>query len=374
MANSRHTKLAGSKLFADQADEQPTSLNEVDSALYGAIRGKESERQVAKPLPIALIWPDPRQPRRVIPKAVRRLWDGAPAGVPAMLTQWFAMVEEERGGRPFLVNQFLDLEDVAPPLDSGPLEFALLKVVRLAADIKNRKSLVNPITVAERGSTYVIETGERRTLSYHLLFMYDGDPRWEKIPAYITKDPNVWRQASENNARENLNMVGKARQYALLMMDLHKQNVPFQPLDTFAHERHYYAQVAELDAPYGTRERLLGAMGLKGSAEMTRCRQTLSLPDVVWDLADDLDASSRTIEKASKLPEPEAIDLLNRSFRSGTGVPSAPPGDDPSEHKRLLRKINKLVQSIAKGERVRRDEYDELRRWLDDAESRIEFL
>ena len=168
----------------------------------------------------------------------------------------------------------------------------------LAATIY-RDGLTNPITVAQQGNQtavqYQLETGERRWLAYHLLHAnFPQDGQWTKIPARIVESPNLWRQAAENNARDNLNAIGKARQFALLLMDLLSREsgdaVTFKPFDAFRHEREFYAQVADGNRyriPRGKGQLLVSVIGLGNPDQLRDYRKLLSLPDEAWKIADD---------------------------------------------------------------------------------------
>ena len=186
--------------------------------------------------------------------------------------------------------------------ESGPIEASFLHLVELAASIR-RDGLTNPITVVRKGPKYTIETGERRWLAYHLLNAYfesfgdSSEEDWSKIPARIMDEANVWRQASENNARDNLNAVSKTRQLALLLMDLLGRE-HFQPFEAFEVEQDFYAQVAdgnEWRIPRGSGEMLLNAIGLKNPRQLRYYRALLRMPNELWIQADDLDLTEGAI-------------------------------------------------------------------------------
>src|SRR5690606_4780692 len=131
----------------------------------------------------------------------------------------------------------------------GPIESALIRVIDLSASIR-RDGLTNPITIADEDGQFIIETGERRWLAYHLLYWRlntlnnDDQHDWSRIPAHVVDELSIWRQASENNARADLNAIGKARQLALLLMDIFVQEgVQFEHLDNYQNDQTFYAQV-----------------------------------------------------------------------------------------------------------------------------------
>lgn len=283
----------------------------------------DAKRRVAFGVDIMKIFPDPTQPRRIIPHEIRGDWDGHPAGVAALLDRWLEAITIERNGVEFdldahllasqdterITTYLLSEEDAAaqnsPDGDGrepGPLEAAFLPIVDLAASIR-RDGLTNPITVVETELTYRLETGERRWLAYHLLYNWAQRTRHDKPEAYThilaTNVPkiDVWRQASENNARAELNAIGKARQFALLLMDLlqEEKGEEFQPYYALVKprdcDRAYYAQVADgtkYRIPRNKGEKLLNAMGLKNGKQLKQHRALLHLPDEIWQIADDL--------------------------------------------------------------------------------------
>ncbi|MCA9892026.1 MAG: ParB N-terminal domain-containing protein [Anaerolineae bacterium] len=277
---------------------------------FGAIQ-RTSYR--ASNLPIDEIYPDSAQPRRVIPSSLRQYWNGQPQNLPDLFGRWLEEIRLERDGQTLDIDAILagettEFSQLDPDGDTLPVvegrfgvrELALIKITELAASIQ-RDGLTNPITVAQRGRLYVIETGERRWLAYHLLRWRLGslsDQDWTTIPARVVDTVDIWRQATENNARDDLNAIARTRQLALLLMDVHGID-HFRPLDVFETEQKYYAQVSD-GARFSARgyaQDLLNAMGLRSSTQLRQYRQLLRLPNIVWVLADDLDWSQNFIAK-----------------------------------------------------------------------------
>jgi len=353
--------LSKMKRFAEASakHQTPTTLEEVDQQIYGAMRAPDAGRQVARPILIQTIYPDPIQPRRAIPSAVRDAWDGDPATVATDLFDvWLEKIAEERGS-PFELAAYLSEgetprsqsdeaeSDDADSVKRGALEAALLPVVELAASIR-RTGLTNPITVVkfsedENGTKlYRLETGERRWLAYHLLLRHFGKDDlnakgekqwWDRIPAREVEGFNVWRQASENNARQNLNAIAKARQLALLIMDLYQaQGIAFQPFDVFAHEQDYYKQVVDANAykiPRGMGEKIISTMGAEHRNIIMRYRSLLELPPSVWTIADDYHLPEGKLRDLKGLPEEKAFALI-RSW-IGEEQQLSPSGDTSPE-------------------------------------------
>jgi hypothetical protein len=131
----------------------------------------------------------------------------------------------------------------------------------------------------------------------------------------VVDTPNVWRQAAENNARDNLNVIGKARQLAILMMDLlvEESSFEFHPFSAFENEREYYAQVADgrvYPIPDGKTELLLSAMGLKNPVQIRQIRKALRLPDEIWRVADDENWTEGKLRKY--IPDDDGVTNVTR--------------------------------------------------------------
>lgn len=263
----------------------------------GSLAQLDRNRILARPMSIFELAPDPRQPRRVVPATVREQRYGN-IGQMLDVWMWHAAHEtepkksvHERPQIAPLLAALIAGEEGSRPESPGPILSALLAVAYLAASIR-RDGLTNPITIAPGAdnTSYVIETGERRWLAYHLLHHLRIVGDWSKIPARVVAF-DVWRQASENNARANLNAIGRARQFAILLMDLlRERGETFAAFETFDREQDYYAQVADGETyriPRGQSEKLLNALGLKNPQQLRQCRALLSLESQIWTAADD---------------------------------------------------------------------------------------
>jgi hypothetical protein len=272
---------------------------ETDAAIFGFDRA-ETGKLNARPISIFEIYPDALQPRRAIPSPVRLHWDGRPSTTAALFSHWHLLAKDERGQDFSIEPYILAMGEVTRPEKVGPIDSALLDVIELAANIRSN-GLTNPITVVRAQQSYRLETGERRWLAYHLLYlMFENEQdTWGRIPARVVDEFSVWRQAGENNARANLNAVSKARQLAILLMSLHgRLGAHFLSYDEIVtpggYDRLFYAQVAEgqgsnaFPVPHGYGETVLNAMGLKQHSQIREYRDLLRLPDEVWRLADDL--------------------------------------------------------------------------------------
>ena len=311
--------------FAENTPFEVT-FEDLDTSVYGSLKEIDANRQVASPLSIHEIQPDPSQPRRAIPAAVRSAWDGTPKGLPTMFEAWLALIAQERDdGTGLVIQEHISAaHDTERPETMGGLELRLMEVLELASSIYH-DGLTNPITVAPQGTGYILETGERRWLAYHMLHLYSEDPdRFAKIPARIVEQVDIWRQAAENNARANLNAVGVARQFAVLLMDLlaEKGGENFLPMSEFEHEQDYYSQVADGNAyriPRGTSERLLNATGLKNPQQLRFYRRLLALPHTVWEWADDYNWTEYFVRslREQATNDDELILLAHTALESG---------------------------------------------------------
>lgn len=337
----RKNLLAGVDPFGGKSEGEPPkdrpslSMTDADAALFGDITKLDAGRQTVRPIPIIEIYPDVKQARRAVPSAVREHWNGEPRTVPEMFNFWLDLIDTEREraqAAKFNLSDYLwaeaaekrarsEEEVEADGYRPGPAESAFLKVVDLAVSIR-RDGLTNPVTVEQRGARrFHLETGERRWLAYHMLFNFfnagtgapDEHAKWEKIPAIVVSQLSVWRQASENTARADLNAIGRARQFSILLMDLlQRDGMTFKPYEQMVQtgqcDRLYYAQVLEHRVPSGKGETLSNAIGAGHRSAFTRCRMLLGLPDTVWDIGDNLDVSEDELLRWAKLPQADAIE------------------------------------------------------------------
>ncbi len=393
-------KKLGNPFTGEGMGTVDTSFEAADAMLYGEIAKVDEGRQIAKPINIFDIMPDPTQPRRAIPSTVRAQWDGNPHSMGNLFNIWLDMAQEEK-------HSALDiaawLEGVAEDEETsdenshvsesspGALEAALLQIVELAASIK-RDGLTNPITIVQGDDHYLLETGERRWLAYHLLYANYRDEKWTKIPARVVEQFNVWRQATENTARADLNAIGKARQFAILMMDLWMREpdapVQFRPLEAFPSERAFYAQVADLRVPRGKGGLLLVAIGAKNRNAFMRRRMLLSLPEQVWRIADDHNLPEDSLLKLVHMSDDDAFAEVRRMARNVTtrdmSITKVSPEEKLSltspllskQHRQNLNRVWKLADRAAHGVTDFSDKelqsLAKLRRWLDEVENMIQ--
>lgn len=371
------------------------------------------DRQTVKQVDIDKIYPDRTQPRRAVPTAVRDAWDGTPRTVTKLFDAWGARIEED-SKRTFDLRLRLSLDErnadtetddplvkqqIAalggseddtdlPEHTPGPVEAALMRIVDLAVSI-NTEGLANAITVANDNGRYMLETGERRWLAFHLLRRVYGDDKWNRIPARVVDRVSVWRQAAENNTRADLNAVSRARQFAVLMMDLYRRekNHEFQVYDAFETDQEYYQQAADLDMPYGKGELVLNAMGVTNRSAISRARKLLKGHPFLWQEGDDHNLSINDLVRLCDLDEPIAREELDKLLHGATfrSAPVAPPRakksnsaslsvepGTPKHFSQVLRQVRK-AQTGDRSQVIAAQHYlGELRKWIEQQEREIE--
>lgn len=297
---ARKKRVSDNNLFENQ-EQNDLTLEKLSQDIYGGSLERITRPERIEVIAIDTIYPDPSQPRRAIPSVVRRIWDGTPAGVISALKHWQNIVEKE-GDHAYRLREYIDQAAEGGDRDEGsirkigPLESSWLLLLNLAASIR-RDGLTNPITVYKENGIFRLETGERRWLAHYLLSTIYPEDDYNRIKARRVDEPDVWRQATENNARSELNAISKARQFALLLMDLYGSD-EFRPVTSFDHEKDFYAQVADgqkYRVPRGRGEQISSAMGLVGNEQIRRYRALLRLPHEAWESADDQNLSEYTL-------------------------------------------------------------------------------
>ena len=390
---SRRRQVAENDPFSKSNDPESdaVSFSEVDKALFGGQLSQiDTGREQIKPVPIQDVYPDPAQPRRVMPSMVRKYWSGTQS-VGDMLERWYALVLDESGRNFDLGTYLAGEEDVTRPERVEPIESAFLHIVDLAASIR-RDGLTNAITVTRAGRQYRLETGERRWLAYHLLYHYfdgsnnrpDERDRWNKIPARQVETANVWRQASENNARENLNAISKARQFAVLLMNL-LGNENFKPFEDFEFEQDFYAQVTDAKrfrVPSGKNDQLMNAIGITSRAAISRFRSFLALPREVWQVGDDYSLPDEVLYQLSLMEPHQAITETMKIVSGQNNLAQKTPASASMEltytpgTKRHFSQIARAIQKAGPGKhKINASALEyirQLREWLDEQEQRIQ--
>ena len=353
------------------------------------IAAADNDFQAIEAVSIQEIHPNSIQPRYSIPHDLTDIFALHPRNLVDIFERWITEVQLETGQRDFDILPYLrgatthrgeqaeSEEAETVPADQPPSskELGLMKVVDLAASIR-RDGLSNPISLVRHDDHYELETGERRWLAYHLLYWKfgDGDRRsdgslvnWSRIPARIVKQVDVWRQASENNARDNLNAISRARQLSLLLMDLHGWS-NFATIDASETEQAFYAQVADgarWRIPRGQGERLLNAMGLSHAGQLRQYRALLRLPADLWRKGDDenltegelrkmkaaLDSVTRVTVRPSKRKKDAvarlAADASQWRNRLRKEISAVDPSNKPKIRRLIEAEIRQLMRLIS---------------------------
>lgn len=282
------------------------SLEESSDAIFGTSLPVTPTIKV-KMVDIDSIYPDPMQPRRAIPFEVREKWNYPEQSFRDLFLMWAEHMGDEFDLDAYLLDGETDRaqsdnknEPILPNFEpETPAQLSFLRLIELASSIL-REGLTNPISISRLGRDYLIETGERRWLAYQLLKVYfsDADDQdWSKIPARVMPERDVWRQATENSVRQDLNAVSRARQLALLIMDIFGWE-NFLPLEDFEHEQEFYAQVSdgnEWRIPKDKTEQLLKAMALNNQTQLRQYRAVLRIDPRLWRKADDEDWTENRI-------------------------------------------------------------------------------
>lgn len=297
MSSQRRNLRANMRRNEDDAPEQeaarvPMTQAGAQNEIFGKLAATEG-RVTVKPFSIFSIVPDPQQPRRVLPGVIQTQWDRDPQHAPDVLRHWF----QYRGLTEDQVREMVLAQGDAPEMSSYKDEDQFASLVVLAAEIY-RDGLRQAISIYSIGNEmHKIEFGERRWWAHHLLALLFGE-KWERIPAYVVPKPSIWAQASENNARSQLNAIERVRQLALLLMELisESEGIEFKSYEELVKpgqpDQVFYAQVADGETyrvPRGKGQQLLNATGLKSDSQLRQYRSLLRVPEHIWQQADDED-------------------------------------------------------------------------------------
>lgn len=247
-------------------------------------------------LPIQLVYPDPAQPRRVLPASIYQAFSEERYTPIQALKEFVSLVQvtARQKGHPFSsLAELLPNSEAESEPEIGkftPEETLLHDLVNLAMTIRD-DGQVNPLTVVDRSQgvtrLYRIETGERRYWATWIMIEflpgYKGDAT---LPCIIVPNQaaSVFRQAKENTSRAELNAIAMARQAALLILHVHG----IEPPENGSVSNDFYRQALDLDLR-GKREytgTILAAMGGISRVHFSRLKGLLRLSDEALELAD----------------------------------------------------------------------------------------
>ncbi len=337
-------KRTRSRGWGEEGDTSNAAVAEqgygVSPVFMGQAAGS-SARYTVKPISIFELHPDLTQPRHIMPTEIRNQWDFDPRTVPRLLEAWITLVSRERGVV-FNPQDYLHLEegDFEAFEAAGPLDKDFLDLLKLAVTILDKEGLTNAITAMPTAAGWYIETGERRWLAYHLLHLATGDEKWSRIPVQEVPRISVWDQATENNSREPLNAIAKARELAKLVMDVRREIDAYRTyeecLGETGSDRTFFAQVADGSVhiiPRGQAPRLVAAMNFRSPKQLREYRALLRLPDEVWNLADDYNLTEFALRQLidDSLSDEQKVALTWAIIRGEIDVADGEASDEGSE-------------------------------------------
>ena len=272
-------------------------------------------------LPIRLVYPDPAQPRRVLPASIYQAFYEERCTPVQALKEFIQLVQvtARQKGRPFTaVDDLLPNAEDDNEIDVGkltPEEELLRDLVNLGMTIRD-DGQVNPLTIVNRSQgvtrLYRIETGERRYwatwLMMEFLAGYQGDAT---LPCIIVPNEraSVFRQAKENTSRSGLNAIALARQAALLILAVHDIHPPDGPVSN-----DFYRQALDLGLQ-GKSEfttDVLAAMGGVGRARFSQYKALLNLSDDAMELADRFDLDEYRLRPVLSLPSEHHFEVVQQ--------------------------------------------------------------
>lgn len=282
--------------------------------------------------------PDRTQPRRPMPAWLRAQWDGKAATLPEAFRLWWGAAQQEVG-RDIDIETYLftnhELEETSnEETDDGelPTYRKLMTLLNLAYDIA-RRGLDTPIEV----SNGIIIYGERRWLAFQLLHWFRPDEvKWQQIPALLSKEFDVWKQAAENGVHQELNAISIARMLAKLIMDIYGWGgfETYEALTAAGYsDRTFYAQVADgtkYKVPSKRVQDVMTVLGLKNPSQLRQYRALLRLRDDVWVRADDEDRTEGFLRNALRFQDDiDDIDELFAKLGVTTVTPKSTPPPSP---------------------------------------------
>lgn len=362
---NKRDRFNNADAFGDDKTSSSVDLGDFSRAIYSSIADAEVGYDSIEPISIFDIDPDPTQPRQAIPFVVRQRWSRRRVKEQDIFDTWCELVSKERGETFNVLNFLTEDDEVERPETTGPLERSLMQIVSLAASIRS-KGLTNPITLARSGARYTLETGERRWMAHHLLNMYYPDEKWDKVPARVVETVDVWRQAAENGARQNLNAISIARQLATLIMEMYKveREESFMSFEGASQgqstDRNYYAQVSDGNTYRilkGFGDVILNVTGLKSKYQISQYRALLELPDYFWQVADDLNWTEGMIRqlrnRAGGSDRKQQQLVAHAAHEEGYDVKSVgleidvrPPKPDSSPYPKEWKRAKRAVKNV----------------------------
>lgn len=327
---SKRNKI--NNLLNQKEDDKPTQAYQgIDDDVFAALDGDQVSSDL---LSIMDIHPDHTQPRRIVPREIRGSWAGHPKGWANIIQIWEEHIFDAGYELPIIdiLRSKVNLHDF---MSDDLVLNRFLHLLELAAQIKD-VGLQQRIGVAKRGNVYRIIYGERRWSAFHLLNHYLGDD-YASIPSRIASvsEWELTKMQAQENVRLELNAIGKARQFAKLLMAANEKDGNYDSWQALVVDggcdRPYYAQVANGDLhsiPYGLGAQFEQAMGIS-TAQMRQYRKLLKLTEdyeidnILWTLADENDWAEQFMRQIPQHLEGKTINEILRSVTTVTVLESA---------------------------------------------------
>lgn len=239
------------------------------------------------------------QPRRVLPSVVRSQWDGTSNTTVKVFAAWIEVIAAEKAQPAKSIKERYILylmkgEDIPlKPLSRS--EVPMFNLLKFALNIITEE-LHDPLIVSERpnGGFWIID-GERRWWALRLIHYLLGDEKWLSVPIVVEEVFSRFRQAATGN-RDEWNMIARTRLFALLMMEVLASEYAFVAYHDAESDREFYAQVADLEVPSLSMQKILAGCGVTSKSSFVPYRMALRLPDEDWTKADEGNWSSRQVE------------------------------------------------------------------------------
>lgn len=303
---------------------QPLSKNNLTDEMFDALAPDVVSETT---LPIMDIIPDATQPRRIVPYEIRRTWDGTPQGYSKLIDAWENHARKVAGGS-FPVDILTGKASALDIKTDDPLALNFAELLGFAANIRDI-GLNHPIGVVKRGSYHRIIYGERRWTGFQILNHYLGTTEdWSSIPVKIA-DVGEWElvkaQVAENNQSKRPNAIGRAREFAkMLMIARTDSGERYDSWDQLVVpggcDRAWYAQVSN-----GELHRIPRNMGpqfeqslnisigqMRQYRGLLRLTEDHKINDALWTMGDEGDWAEQFMrEVAQYLDVPRLHEILN---------------------------------------------------------------
>ncbi len=180
-------------------DFQPTAETQYDDLLQTAAApptGRQGRKRVTR-VPVSQIWPDPYQPRPLLPPDIKRDFFAGVLNCFEAAQAWLALAEQDPA----------EAERVHALLQMGAsfTEHGQIKPITGHWDAETRR--------------FILETGERRFWAAVLQAVQQGAPQEPQLEALVVETPSRARQVLENITAEPPSAVMRAREIAALVLE-----------------------------------------------------------------------------------------------------------------------------------------------------------